>query len=409
MSTHTDRTAERTAIFSIAEIEGRQGRLREAAAAAGLDAFLATSYPSSYYLSGAPIHPFGRPMATLVPLSGDPAMVLSIIEVEHVRLQTPIADLRTYWDFNPTPDLAHPRPTFASMLAHLATVIQERALAGARIGYEDASLADRHLRAIREALPNVTWVPASDTVDQMRLVLSAEELAILRHADAVADAGQQAILDSIGEGVSAQRLYGSAMAAMEAKIRVLRPNAAYALRVTPGPGSPERSAGHSEWRSFGPTDAVQAGDVHVSVLDAIVWGYTGNVERTMVVGEPSERVRRDFATMVEANDRAIEAVRPGVPVRRIDAICKQVFEAAGHGTRTGSGVGRGLISYEGNHRILGLDLRPYNDLVLEEGMAFSIEPDLQTQDGTYRHCNTIIVTPDGCVVDSTVERGIIVR
>jgi Xaa-Pro aminopeptidase len=295
------------------------------------------------------------------------------------------------------------------MLAHLVDVVHERRLESDRVGYEDATLPHRHLRAFREALPAVTWVPASDLVDRMRLVLSAEELAILRHADAVADAGQQAILDSITAGVAAEVLYEVAIAAMEAKIRDLRPDAAYALRVTPGPGGPERSAGHSEWRSFGPTDGAHAGDVIVSVLDAIIWGYTGNVERTIVVGEPSERVRRDFETMVEANDRAIEAVRPGVPIRRIDAICKQVFHAAGHGTRTGSGVGRGLISYEGNHRILGLDLRPYNDLVLEEGMAFSIEPDLQTEDGTFRHCNTIIVTTDGCVVDSSVERGIIVR
>jgi Xaa-Pro aminopeptidase len=402
-------TLERTAIFSVAEIEGRQVRLRAALTAAGLDGFLATSYPNSYYLSGAPIHPFGRPTATLIPQSADPAMVMSIIEIEHARLQTTIADLRTYWDFNPTPLLADPRPPLASMLAHLAAVVHERDLASARMGYEDATLADRNLRAIREALPSVTWVPASDIVDRQRLVLSDEELAILRDADAVADAGQQAILDSISAGVSAQELYETAMAAMEATIRDRRADAAYALRVTPGPGGPERGAGHSEWRSFGPADAARAGDVLVSVLDGIVWGYTGNVERTIVIGEPWTRVRRDFETMVEANERAIEAVRPGVPISRIDGICKEVIERSGHGTRTGSGVGRGLISYEGDHRILGLDLRPYNDLVLEEGMAFSIEPDLQTEDGTYRHCNTIIVTADGCVVDSSVERDVIVR
>ena len=402
-------TPGRTAIFSVGEIERRQARLRDDLVAAGLDAFLATSYPTSYYLSGAPIHPFGRPIATLIPVSGEPAMVLSIIEIEHVRTQSPIADLRTYWDFNPTPELADPRPPLASMITHLAAVIDERRLASARVGYEDATLSDRHVRAVREALPGVTWIPASDIVDRLRLVLSGEELAILRHADEVADAGQQAILDAIGAGVRAQDLHRLAMAAMEATIHERRPEAAYALRVTPGPGGPERSAGHSEWRSFGPADVARDGDVLVSVLDGIVWGYTGNVERTMVIGDPSASVSRDFETMVEANDRAIEAVRPGVSIRRIDAICKDVFQRAGHRTRTGSGVGRGLISYEGNHRILDLDLRPYNDLTLEEGMAISIEPDLQTEDGTFRHCNTIIVTADGCLVDSSVERGVIVR
>jgi creatinase len=398
-----------TAIFSAAEIARRQARLREAMTAASLDAVLATSCPSSYYLSGAPIHPFGRPIATLIPRDGEPGMVISIIERDHVRLQSTVEDVRTYWDHNPTPALDDPRPPLASLLVHLAALVRDRGLERGRIGYEDATLPDRHLRAILEALPAATLVPASDIVERQRLVLSEEELAVLRDADAVADVGQRTILDTIGAGAAARELHRVAIDAMEEAIMARRPDAAFALRVWPGPGGAERSAGHSEWRSYGPGDAASRGDVLVSVIDAIVWGYTGNVERTIAIGEPSERIRRDFATMVQANERAIETVRPGVTLREIDAICKAVFAAAGHGTRTGSGVGRGLISYEGNHRILPLDLRPYNELVLEPGMAFSIEPDLQTGDGTYRHCNTIIVTADGCVVDSTIERGIIVR
>jgi creatinase len=398
-----------TAIFSAAEITRRQSLLRESMELAGLDAIIATSYPSSYYLSGAPIHPFGRPMATIIPRHGEPAMAISVIERDHVELQTTIEDVRTYWDFNPTSALEHPRPPLASFLVHLAAIVADRGVARGRIGYEDATLPDRHLRAVREALPEATFVPASDVVERQRLVLSDEELAILRDADGIADVGQQAILDSIGPGITARELHRRAMDAMESAALARRPDDAFALRVWPGPGGPERSAGHSEWRPYGPDDAARDGDVLISVIDAILWGYTGNVERTIVIGEPEERVRRDFATMVEANERAIEAVRPRARVREIDAACKAVFTSAGHSTRTGSGVGRGLISYEGDHRILGLDLRPYNDRLLEPGMAFSIEPDLHTEDGTYRHCNTIIVTAGGCVVDSTIERGIIVR
>jgi Xaa-Pro aminopeptidase len=376
---------------------------------AGLDAMIATSYPNAYYLSGAPIHPFGRPIAIVVPAEATPAMVISIIELEHVRAQSWIEDVRPYWDFNPVSELADPRPPFASLLHHLGDVLRERGLTGARLGFEDATLPDRRARELREALPDATLMPASAIVDRLRLVLSAEELAILRDADAVADVGQQAILDTIEVGASARELHRAAYEAMETAARERRPEAGLAIRVTPGPGHAARSAGHSEWMSWGPDDVVRDGDILVSVLDCILWGYTGNVERTMIIGAPTDRVRRDAETMVAANERAIAAVRPGVAVREIDAICKDVFAAAGHGTRTGSGVGRGLISYEGDHRILDLDLRPYNDLVLEPQMAFSIEPDLKTPDGTYRHCNTVIVTESGGEVDSRIERGVIVR
>jgi Xaa-Pro aminopeptidase len=402
-------TLARTAIFSVAELGRRTAGLREQLAVAGLDAMIATSYPNSYYLSGAPIHPFGRPIATVIPLEASPAMVISIIELEHVREQSWIDDVRTYWDFNPRPVLTDPRPPFASLLVHLVEVLRDRGLTGSRLGYEDATLPERRARELRDALPDATLVPASRLVDRLRLVLSPEELAILRDADAVADAGQQTILDIIGVGVTAEELHQAAYASMASTARARRPDAAVAIRVTPGPGSPARSAGHSEWISWGANDVVRDRDILVSVLDCIMWGYTGNVERTIVIGDPPTAVLHDAQTMVDANERAIEAVRPGMRPCDIDAICKEVFAGAGHGTRTGSGVGRGLISYEGDHRILDLDLRPYNDLVLEPGMAFSIEPDLQTPDGTYRHCNTIIVTADGCEVDSRIERGVIVR
>jgi Xaa-Pro aminopeptidase len=111
--------------------------------------------------------------------------------------------------------------------------------------------------------------------------------------------------------------------------------------------------------------------------------------------------------MVEANETAIAAIRPGARLADIDRICKDVFARHGHSTRTGSGVGRGLVSYEGNYRELSMDVRLYSDIVLEPGMAFSLEPDLRTETGTYRHCNTIIVTADGCHVDSTIDRGLI--
>lgn len=396
-----------TAIFSVAEIERRWSSVRERAAEAGLDAVLATSYPNSYYLSGAPIHPFGRPIATLVPVEGEPAMILSVIELGHVRLQSPIRDLRTYHDFGPRETWDEPRPPSESLLVHLGALLGERGLRDGRIGYEDAKLPGRSIEALERAFPRLTLVPASDLLDRLRLVLSNEELAILRAADRIADLGQEALIEAVRPGRSARELHEHVRGVMLDAVLERHPTWAFALRVTVGLGSTAKSAGHSEWTTWGPDDVVRPGRILETVIDCILWGYTGNVERAIVVGEPSERVRRDYTTMLEANERAIETVRPGVTFADVDRAAKAVLQDAGHGTRTGSGVGRGIISYEGDHRLLLADLRGYNDIRLEPGMAFSIEPDLQTDDGTYRDCTTIIVTPDGHEVDSTVRRDLI--
>ena len=129
--------------------------------------------------------------------------------------------------------------------------------------------------------------------------------------------------------------------------------------------------------------------------------YTAMLDRAT----PSPQVRRDYDVMIEANERAIEAIRPGVRVWAIDAICKEVFSRNGFTTRTGSGLGRGFVSFQGGYRELLMDFRPYSDIELAPGMAFSLEPDLQTADGTYRHCSTIIVTEDGRTVDWRLDRG----
>jgi Xaa-Pro aminopeptidase len=104
----------------------------------GLDAVIATSYPASYYLSGAPIHSFGRPNATIIPREGEAAVVASIIEQGHVALQSWITDTRYYWDYNVTPKYDDPQPPLQSMTELLAAAIEERGLSQGRIGIEDA-------------------------------------------------------------------------------------------------------------------------------------------------------------------------------------------------------------------------------------------------------------------------------
>jgi Xaa-Pro aminopeptidase len=121
-----------------------------------------------------------------------------------------------------------------------------------------------------------------------------------------------------------------------------------------------------------------------------------------------EEMRKPFEVMIEANEAAIGAVKPGVFLSDIDRAAKDVLKKHGYQTRTGTGCGRGITSYEGNARELLMDLRPYSDVVLQPGMAFSIEPDVREPGiGTFRHCNTIIVTEDGREVDSRTPRGVI--
>jgi Xaa-Pro aminopeptidase len=395
-------------IFSREEMARRVQAARAAMGRIDLDAVIATSYPASYYLSGAPIHCFGRPMATVIPRDGDAVMVTSIIEQGHVAAQSWIADVRHYWDYNVIPDYAEPRPPLVSLTELLAGAVGERGLNRGRIGFEDAKLPVAHLSAFRAALPSVEFVPASDMLDRLRLVLSDEELSLTRAADAIADVGQERLIELITPGASARELVDQVRTAMLDAVLERHPEMPFHFHVGTGLGAAEKGAGHSEWATWNRDSRVETGQLLETVISVWLWGYWGNVERAVYVGEPSAEVRQAFQVMVDANEAAIAATRPGIPLADVDRAAKAVLTRHGYQTRTGSGCGRGITSYEADARELKMDLRLYSEVILEPGMAFSLEPDLDVPGlGTFRHCNTIIVTETGCEVDSRLPRGIV--
>lgn len=392
-------------IFSRAELLRRAASLHDALVAHDLDAVIVTSYAGFYYVTGVPIHAFGRPMAAIFPREGAPAIVESIIEIEHTTAHTWIDDIRTYYDYNIQPVFENPQPPPASLTAQVREVLVERGLEYARIGIEEAHLSVTLHRLWQAALPQAEFVPASARIDRLRLVLSAEEMALVRAADAIADFGQELLIGGIAPGRRAFDLVQEVRGAMVEECCRRHPDMPFHLHVDPGMGDGTKAAGHSEWTLWNLEDRVGSPQLLTTVISVWLWGYWGNIERSVHVGAATPEVRRAFDVMVEANETAIAAIRPGMRLADVDRTAKAVLARHGYPTRSGSGCGRGIVSYEGNARELLMDLRLYAEVTLEPGMAFSLEPDVHLPGvGTFRHCNTIIVTPEGCKVDSRLAR-----
>jgi len=395
-------------IFSSGEMERRVSNLRKKMAENQIDCVIASSYVGSYYYSGVPIHWFGRPLATIIPLEGEPAMVESMIELEHTRTHTWIKDLRTYLDFNTTYSFENPKKPLESMVELVKEVITERNLTHSKIGIEGADIPLEHFKALKFALPDAMFMDVSKTLATLRLVLSEEELRLVKAADEIADLGLQMLINTIVPRKNALEIELPVKKFMIETICERYPNIPFHLHASSGLGSSDKTAGHSEWVTWNKQSIVMPGQLLETVVDVWMWGYWGNVERAIGIGKMKEEMRKPFEVMVEANEAAIGAVKPGVFLSDIDRAAKDVLMKHGYQTRTGTGCGRGITSYEGNARELLMDLRPYSDVVLQPGMAFSIEPDVREPGiGTFRHCNTIIVTEDGCEVDSRTPRGVI--
>jgi Xaa-Pro aminopeptidase len=136
----------------------------------------------------------------------------------------------------------------------------------------------------------------------------------------------------------------------------------------------------------------QAGDVLVTGASAPVWGYLSELERTMVIGEPSSEQRKLFNHMVALQDTAFEAIRPGARCSDVDRAVRAYYEERGLWEYWKHHVGHciGLRYHEGPFLDIG------DDTQIKPGMVFTVEPGLYADGvGGFRHSDTVAVTDDG--------------
>jgi len=136
----------------------------------------------------------------------------------------------------------------------------------------------------------------------------------------------------------------------------------------------------------------QAGDVLVTGANAPVWGYNSELERTMIVGNPTDEQRGMFESMKQAQEVAFAAMRPGAHCCDVDRAVRKYFED-NHLMRHWkhhSGHAIGLRYHEGPFLDLG------DTTELKPGMLFTVEPGLYASElGGFRHSDTVLITEDG--------------
>ena len=125
-------------------------------------------------------------------------------------------------------------------------------------------------------------------------------------------------------------------------------------------------------------------------------GYASDMTRTIFFGkENAKEVRHQeiFNIVKTAHDLAIQAVKPGMKASEIDAIARDYITGKGYGEyfihRLGHGIGQSCHEFP--------SIMEGNDMILEEGMCFSVEPGVYiANDYGVRVEDCLVVTKDGC-------------
>jgi Xaa-Pro aminopeptidase/Xaa-Pro dipeptidase len=122
--------------------------------------------------------------------------------------------------------------------------------------------------------------------------------------------------------------------------------------------------------------AIEDGDLVIIDCGAVYNGYHSDETCTFAVGGKNRKQEEVYSLVKEAHDRAIAAVKAGIPCRDIDRIARECIENGELGPyfTHGTGHGVGLDVHEAPRVAMN------SDAVLETGMVITIEPGVYLPD-----------------------------
>jgi Xaa-Pro aminopeptidase len=177
-------------------------------------------------------------------------------------------------------------------------------------------------------------VRAAGTVEALREVKDAGELALLRLACEAADA---ALEDLVARGgLRPGRTEREVSRELEALMLDRGADGiSFETIVAAGPNS---AIPHHR-----PTDAVLADGDFVKIdFGALVAGYHSDMTRTFVLGKAADWQLEIYRLVADAQRAGREALRPGAGLQEVDAAARQLIADAGYGENFGHGLGHGV-------------------------------------------------------------------
>ncbi|NJE54886.1 Xaa-Pro peptidase family protein [Thermococcus sp. 21S9] len=307
----------------------------------GFDGALVSPGSNFYYLTGIRIHEAGeRP--TILALNADGEFHLLVPSLyENVLSDVPV----TFWRDGENP------------YAKLATIAHELGISDGKILIENTMRADWLIEIGRTV--RMRPYPLGIVIRELRMRKDPEEIRLMEKAAKVVDEVFEEILSWDLVGMTEREL----ALKIELAIRERSDGISFEPIVASGENgaNPHHEPGNRKLRK---------GEVVILDYGARWKGYCSDITRTIALGEPDERLVKIYEIVWEAQERAFQAVREGVKAKEIDGTARRTIEEAGYGEyfthRTGHGLG--LDVHEEPY------IGPDGEVVLENGMTFTIEP-----------------------------------
>jgi Xaa-Pro dipeptidase len=328
-----------------------------------------------------------RPVAFAASTSGEMMVFVPAFEVERAREETDFERIESYPEY---PGLEHPMLILGRALRDIgitgAVAADSDGYPGI-LGYTGPSLS--------EVLDGTT-TDLAPFIESMMVIKSDAEIALIRESARWCQAGHRLL--ALYSRPGATESQASLRASQEATLEMLETlGSSFGGQQASSDGVSVGFRGQigrrSAWaHAIAHNIEFRRGDVLVTETSAPIWGYNAELERTMIIGPPSDEARRLFNHMAAAQKVALDSFRPGVTCADVDRAVLEYFEA------------NDLMPYWQQHVGHAIGLRnhepPFLDIgdhtPIRPGMVFTIEPGVYSSTvGGFRHSDTVVVTADG--------------
>lgn len=374
--------------LSDAEYQRHRNAILGKLAERGLDGLICFNPNNIRYFCRWGFIPTERPIAyALTPSSS--ALLVPRLEEEHAA-EFVIADtLRSYPEY---PGDRHPMEFFKDILIGLGL---ERASIGVDApGY--GGIYGYRGPQVKDMLPDAKVENVNDDIEYLEMINSPEELALIAESARWGNLAHVFLQEFCEVGVTETEIaMRASFEASQAMIRTLgrdyRPvgsgsmpaHAGFRGQIGKDSALPHAMTSNAK---------LKAGDVLVTGAGADVWGYGSELERTMIMGEPSTEQERFFNLMLQAQTLALETIRPGITCSDVDRAVHRFFDEHDLNAywRHHTGHAKSTLIHEAPFLDTG------DDRLIEVGMVFTVEPGIYVPDfAGFRHSDTVAVTETG--------------
>jgi Xaa-Pro dipeptidase len=338
--------------ITVEERQQRQERARQLMRDNNLDAIFMIGGTSLLYFTGVRWGNSERLFAAVLPAKGDSFYVCPAFEEGRAREQIANgpggnnADVRT-WQEDEDP------------YRLVAAGLRDRGIASGRLGIEERStfvFSD----GVAKAAPQVNVTSATPVTAGCRMIKTQHELDLMRLANQVTLQAYEAVYHALHEGMT-QYDFAELIAAAYGKLG-FRGEAS--VNVGEASALPHGSA---------KPQVIREGTIVLIDDGCTAEGYQSDITRTFVLGKPTDKMRKVFDIVHQAQSAALKQARPGVAAQSVDAAARKVISDAGYGPdykyfthRLGHGIG--MDGHEWPYLVRG------DTLSLQSNMTFSDEP-----------------------------------